>query len=658
MATGTLDFIVDSTGSCKGLATLGSGSTCNLALDFQPQQIGARSDNVTITDDVLNTPGSLQLIALGGMGLQVPTATSLVIDTADTIPFGTPVKLTATVTPYSSGAVVAGGTIQFFDGGASLGPPVTISSTGESSITISTFAVAATPHNLEAVYSGDTNFKTSTSPVLELTVHAAPIAVSLRSSDNPSEYGQTVTFTATVPTPATGTIQFVDGGVNLGSPVAINGSGIATISLSSLTVGMHPITAVYSGDGSHAEANSDVLNQHVIPAFLTVTANNITRSYDTANGTPDYTVTGFIGTDTEQNSVSGIPAFSITATAASPVGNYPITVAMGTLASSSYSFRFVNGTLNVTKVTPGVSGVTGISLASSINPSTWGENVTLTATLPPNATGQVTFIDGTTVLGTAIIIDEKALFPTALLSIATHPITAVYAGDTNYNGATSAVLNQVVNKATLNVVANDKVRAFGQPNPVFTTTIGGFVNGDTSAVVSGMPQVTTAATATSPVGMYPILSAQGTLAATNYNFVFINGNLQVVQIAATETLTASQTTIPSGTPVSFMATVSMGATGTVTFFDGSTVLGTVPVNGNTALLITSTLSVGSHSIQAIYSGDTNFTTASSTLSVSVVVTADFSVASNTPRQLIPPGASATYNIIISSVDARSRMSWC
>ncbi len=739
--TATADFLVDSSGTCSSLASLATGANCNLALDFHPQQTGARTGNVTITNDALNVPGSTQQVALSGNGLQVTTATALVLSTADTIALGTPVILTADVTPYTAGSATASGTMSFYDGAALLGS-ATISAIGTASLTVPSGTIpgfSLGTHTLTAVYAGDANFLTSTSSPVTLTVNPAPIAVSLVSSQNPSAYGQLVTFTATVPSGATGTVQFRDGTANRGGAVLLT-AGVAAYPTGNLTQGTHPMTASYSGDSSHPATTSDVLFQLITPAILTVTANNITRTFNQPNGTLGYTITGFIGSDTQASSVTGAPTLSTTATAASPVGSYPIAIGQGTLASSSYTFMFVNGSLAVTRATPGTEGIMPVTVASSINPSSRSESVTFTATLPANATGQVTFMDGTVVLGTAPILHETASISTSQLSIATHPITAVYGGDTNYTGATSAVLSQGVNKTTLQVIANDAQRIYGQPNPAFTATIIGFVNGDTSAVVTGAPGFTTTAAQTSSVGTYSITPTQGTLSATNYTFAFVNGTLTVnkatltvaannlarvlglpnppltatisgfvngdtaavisgaASLSTTATTASPVGTFPisvtqgtlfatnygfafvngtllvevvvltppagpseEGSPVTLTATVPFGATGTVTFDDGTTVLGTVTIPttgtfssaGTTVTLVVSTLAPGTHTITAVFSGDAHFPPSTSP-PVTLVVTpppADFTVASSTGRQLIPPGAAANFTISVSSMNA-------
>jgi predicted outer membrane repeat protein len=101
--------------------------------------------------------------------------------------------------------------------------------------------------------------------------------VTLTSSDNPSATGTSVTFTATVNeldpqtiTP-TGTVTFTVDSVN-GSPVTLNGSGIATLTTSTLTAGSHTVTATYNGDARLLPSTSNTINQTVID--LTVVNGN------------------------------------------------------------------------------------------------------------------------------------------------------------------------------------------------------------------------------------------------------------------------------------------------------------------------------------------------------------------------------------------------
>jgi hypothetical protein len=98
----------------------------------------------------------------------------------------------------------------------------------------------------------------------------------------------------------------------------------------------------------------------------------------------------------------------------------------------------------VTKATLGQNGVANITLTSSLNPSAYGNSVIFTATVPAPATGTVVFYDGNTALGTGTIANGIATLTTTTLAVGTHPVTAAYGGDGDYNSATSAVYNQTV----------------------------------------------------------------------------------------------------------------------------------------------------------------------------------------------------------------------
>ena len=86
----------------------------------------------------------------------------------------------------------------------------------------------------------------------------------LVSSLNPSNTGQSVTFTATVAgasgTP-TGTVTFKDGATTLGPGTLA--AGVATFATTTLTQGSHPITASYGGDATYAVSTSNTVNQVV-----------------------------------------------------------------------------------------------------------------------------------------------------------------------------------------------------------------------------------------------------------------------------------------------------------------------------------------------------------------------------------------------------------
>src|SRR5207244_5281932 len=109
--------------------------------------------------------------------------------------FGQSLTFTATVTANAPGAGVPGGTVSFKDGATTLAT-VAVDATGHAAYVTSALTVGS--HTITAVYSGNTNYNTSTSSAITQTVNKDGTTTSLASSKNPSGPGQAVTFTATV----------------------------------------------------------------------------------------------------------------------------------------------------------------------------------------------------------------------------------------------------------------------------------------------------------------------------------------------------------------------------------------------------------------------------------------------------------------------------
>ena len=174
------------------------------------------------------------------------TSTSLT-STPNPSTLGQTVTLSTTVSAVAPAVGVLTGTVTFRDGATSLGVVTLVN--GNASLTISTLTTGT--HSLTAVYSGSPNFLASTSPVVNQVVNPGSTTTSLTSTPNPSNFGQTVTLSATVSPVApatgvpTGTVTFRDGATALATVTLVNGS--ASLSISTLTPGSHSLTAVYSG---------------------------------------------------------------------------------------------------------------------------------------------------------------------------------------------------------------------------------------------------------------------------------------------------------------------------------------------------------------------------------------------------------------------------
>src|SRR5262249_20276885 len=137
----------------------------------------------------------------------------------------------------------------------------TLNAAGQATFTTSALSVGT--HSITATYSGDANNATSTSAPLSQVVNQGATTITLTSSPNPSAFGRFVTFTATVTgSSPTGTVTFKDGSTVIGTGT-LNGSGQATFTTCTLSVGTHSITATYNGDANNAPSTSSPLLQAI-----------------------------------------------------------------------------------------------------------------------------------------------------------------------------------------------------------------------------------------------------------------------------------------------------------------------------------------------------------------------------------------------------------
>ena len=145
----------------------------------------------------------------------------------------------------------------------------------------------------------------------------------------------------------------------------------------------------------------------------------------------------------------------------------------------------------------------------------------------PGSTGAATVVSGVkgadTIASVTHALDASGAGPRAL-AVTGYSINDGNSG-ANYSVTAQAAAGSIV-PANLVVVADDKTRPQGEPNPPLTASFRGFVGAETTLVLSGTLNLSTAATAGSPSGSYPIV-ANG-LGATNYSISYLDGTLAVV----------------------------------------------------------------------------------------------------------------------------------
>lgn len=229
--------------------------------------------------------------------IQTVNHASTVMDlssSTDTSVYGEPVTLTATVTPAAPGKGVPTGSVVFsISGYGSIVKP--LDESGVAAITIDTLDLGN--YVITSTYSGDSDFYPSVSSPVNLTVNQALTATALKSSSNPSDYGQAVTFTASV-TPVspgvgtpTGTVIFIVDGTASALSTLLNGE--ATYSPEMLTIGEHTMSVQYSGDSNFMSSSSQPLIQNVRieTMFSLLSSKNPSNRNDsvtfTTSGLPD-----------------------------------------------------------------------------------------------------------------------------------------------------------------------------------------------------------------------------------------------------------------------------------------------------------------------------------------------------------------------------------
>ncbi|HET6891147.1 MAG TPA: Calx-beta domain-containing protein [Pyrinomonadaceae bacterium] len=197
----------------------------------------------------------------------------------------------------AAGDPVAGGLVIF---NSPTSGPTAIFGTGTSDITESINAsgqastaptangIAGGPYNVTATSKG-----AASSASFSLTNLQAATTTVVTSSSNPSDLTQSVTFTATVTSTGTptGTVQFKIDGSNAGSPVSLSG-GVATLTTSALTAGIHSVTADYSGDTNFLPSTGTLTGGQVVRPPPTLSINDISFTEgDTGSKFVFFTVT-------------------------------------------------------------------------------------------------------------------------------------------------------------------------------------------------------------------------------------------------------------------------------------------------------------------------------------------------------------------------------
>lgn len=578
--------------------------------------------------------GGVAPIEFGLTNTTLPTGTSLK-GSANPALAGEPVTFTATVKGSSSGPAPSG-TVQFTSDGAALGEPVPLA--GGTAQKAAELALGS--HTIEAVLEPDEGFETSKAKLTEV-IEKAISGTEVTSSENPSGFGEAVTFTAHVAHAgahaAAGTVQFELDGTPLGAPVPVSGGTAISAPISSLAVASHKVVAGYSGNefvaastgkltqsvgpdatGTElaAEANPSVFGQAV-----TFTATVRARSGDTPTGQISFLVDG---TEVCEGMLSGGSAGCRPAAPLAP-GEHDVVAEY----AGDADFAGSHGTLTETVA----KAPTGTSVSADVAAARFGRPVTFSAEVSVPApgggipTGEVRFtLDGEP-LGAPVTITGgvATTTPISTLPVGINAVGAEYSGDADHAGSGEILFEEVTPGATITALTSSAdptifgvpvlfaarveptAPAQGEPGGTVRFTLDG-------SAICDVPLSAGEATCEAPTlyaGDHDVVASYSGEA----DFEPSDGRLteSVVRVSSHTVASTSAATALAGEPVTLSADVVGGLAGetpagTVSFRSADQLLGTAQVHptvagAGRAELETSSLPIGSHQIVATYSGD-------------------------------------------------------
>lgn len=568
--------------------------------------------------------------------------------------YGQPATIIAAISPVTAGGTAPTGQVTFYDGATALSPNVAVASSAASETVV---VPAVGTHKFGAQYLGDTNFLASG----EVSASSAVAVNKANSTINgpatpvsiPSGQAGSIALTVTgqfsgalIATPSGFVSYSVSGNVfPSGSATITGGSAIISVP-STLAPGPYTLTVNYAGDGNYNAANTANISFQI--GQQTPAVNIVAPSGPIVYGAPlgallnaSVTVAGNsvadLGTLLWMAAPSGGSAQPVSSSTVLAAGTYTLLATWTPLAANSGAYNAASST-NVVKLT--------------VNPAI----LTVTANSPTITYGQTLPVYGYTISG-FVNGDTQQTTVTGYPSLSTSPAAPTAAGtytisETQNTLSAANYLFSItpgtltINKAVLTVTANNATITYGQALPAYTATMSGFVNGDTAAVVSGLPSFTTTPAVPSNAGTYPITPSLNTLTSGNYTFNLQPGILTISQSSQTINFTLPSTE-NYATTLSLPLTATASSQLPITY---AVVSGPATISGNT-LTISGT---GAVTVSADQGGNTNYSAATQVTQTVMVNAAPQTInfvlpssATYTPSLTVPLSASASSGLSVS-----------
>jgi hypothetical protein len=316
-----------------------------------------------------------------------------------------------------------------------------------------------------------------------------------------------------------------------GMPPGITFSGLTrAFSGTPSQAGTFPVTVTATDAGVPSLSVTNTFTITVSPAVLNVAADPQTKIYGATDPALTFSVGGLQFTDTPASVLSG----ALARAAGESVAAGPYSISQGTLvANSNYVISFTGNSLAITPAP--------LSVTAQAKTKVYGVTDPL---FTVSYSGFVNSENPAVLGGTLSIVRVPGE------NVGTYSITPSGLASANY-AITFNAGNLSITKAALSVTASDATKLYGSIDPAFGASFSGFVNSETSAVLSGALSFVRASGET--VGSYAITPSG--LTSGNYAITFHAGNLSITK-APLSVIAELKTKIYGESDPAFTATVS------------------------------------------------------------------------------------------------------
>ena len=461
-------------------------------------------------------------------------------------------------------------------------------------------------YQVTATYSGDDKYLISTNNT-KFNVIKAKSDIVLNIND--IVYGDDVTVVANLAKDATGNVIFTVNGVNKSAVVV---DGVASATFAGLGAGDYSVVASYAGDNNYKASNNstkfsvskaDGYIEVVVPDNLKFgdNATIVANLAKDATGKVAFIIDGVSNSAVIDN---GVATFNVVALTA---GNHNVTV----VYNGDKNYKAINSTklFDVAKIDSNVK--------INVNDIVYGNNISIVATVPSDAAGNVIFtVNG--VNKSAAAVDGKANVTFAGLGAGDYSVVASYAGDSNYKASNSTAKFNVA-KADVDVKINVGDIKVGE-TAIITVIVSPGVTGNVTVIVNGKSETINVSDGNAILKVANLAANKYDVSAIyngndNYNVAKANASFVVSKVSDYK-MNVTVPTIAAGENAVIEVSLPKDATNNVTVVINNKKYTAAVLNGSAKVIIPG-LTTGKYNMSVNYSGDDKYTQSSANFNITV-----------------------------------------